>query len=104
MASNKDLPIPDFLHDNWRAHNAFAGPRGPLARFAIQNATVRAVARHCVSAALRAWIRDIVLLMRGTKPSMSSEARLFLEGYYGANMRRLESLLGRRLPWRWLNV
>jgi len=35
---------------------------------------------------------------------MSSEARVFLEEYYRADMRRLESLLGRRLPWRWLNA
>jgi hypothetical protein len=27
-----------------------------------------------------------------------------LEEYYGADMRRLGSLLGRRLPWRWLNA
>jgi len=41
---------------------------------------------------------------RGTIPPMSSEARVFLEEYYRADMRRLESLLGRRLPWRWLNA
>jgi len=85
-------------------HNVFAAPRGPWARFAIQNATVRGLARRCVPAALRAWIRDIVVLRRGTKPPMSSEARVFLEEYYGPDMRRLESLLGRRLPWRWLNA
>jgi len=61
-----------------QAHNAFGGPRGPWARFAIQNATVRGLARRCVPAALRTWIRDTVLLKRGTKPPMSSEARVFL--------------------------
>jgi hypothetical protein len=86
-----------------QVHNTFAGPRGPLARFAIQNAAVREAARRCVPAALRAWIRDTVLL-KSTKPPMSSEARVFLEAYYRADMRRLESLLGRRLPWRWLNA
>ena len=81
------------------AYNVFAGPCGPWARFAIQNTTVRGVARRCVPAALRAWIRDTVL--RGTKPPMSNEARVFL---ILPRMRRLESVLGRRLPWRWLNA
>ncbi|CAN5889279.1 sulfotransferase [soil metagenome] len=85
-------------------YNVYAAPRGPLAKLTISNTTVRGLARRCVPAALRAWIRDTVLLKRGTIPPMSSEARVFLEEYYRADMRRLEALLGRRLPWRWLNA
>jgi len=97
------LGVPDAgtLGGTLPAYNAYAARRWPLAKFWISNTTVRGLARRCVPAALRAWIRDTVLLKRATKPSMPSEARVFLEEYYGTDMRRLESLLGRRLPWRW---
>ena len=56
-----------------QAHNSFAGPRGPLAKFAIQNATVRGLARRCVPAALRAWIHDTVLLTAVLKGMRTSK-------------------------------
>jgi len=94
------LGVPDAegLGGALPAYNAFAARRWPLAKFWISSSTVRGLARRCVPAALRYWIRDTVLLKRATKPPMSSEARVFLEEYYRADMHRLESLLGRRLP------
>jgi hypothetical protein len=37
-------------------------------------------------------------------PVHLQQGSAFLEECYGADMHRLESLLGRRLPWRWLNA
>jgi len=74
--------------------------RGPMVRYVFGNRTISRVTEALIPFSLRKLIRNAVLVKQMPKPPMPAEAREFLCHYYRDDVRRLESLLGRRLPWR----
>jgi len=74
--------------------------RGPMVRYVFGNRTISRVTETLIPYGLRKLIRNAVLVKQTPKPPMPADAREFLNGYYRDDVRRLESLLCRRLPWR----
>ena len=81
------------------AHNAFAMPRVRWAYRLIRNRWARRAARALIPAPLRMLVKGRVLLKKVSKPAMPQEAGKFLEELYRDDVRRLEEILGRTLPW-----
>jgi Sulfotransferase domain len=99
--------ILDFLeiegdpgNDPLPPQRGYSEARGPLVRFLFGNRTISRVAENLVPFRLRKRVRSAILVRHAPKPVMEREAREFLIGYYWEDVRRLEKLLGRRLPWR----
>lgn len=82
-----------------QAYNAFAAPRGPLASRILRSNVARAIAKALIPTSLRRRAKQKLLLKKTSKPPMSQEARSFLEQLYRDDVRRLEKILGRALPW-----
>ncbi len=80
-------------------HNRFAAPRGWLARRMLSSDLVRSVGDRLPRPFRRA-VRRRVLERHGVdKPKMAEDERSYLRSRYDADTRRLEELLGRRMPW-----
>lgn len=91
-----DAEPPDSIAE---MHNAFAQPRGPLIGMIYRNDSLRAAAHALFSDRLRRGLREKVLLKKTLKPALPEETRIFLEEAYRDDVFRLETLLGRPLPW-----
>jgi hypothetical protein len=78
----------------------YAEARGPLVRYLFGNRAISRAAETLVPYRLRKLVRNAFLVKPAAKPQIDRESREFLVQYYRDDVRRLESLLGRRLPWR----
>lgn len=81
------------------AYNAFAMPRVRWAYRILGGRWGRRTARALIPAPLRMLVKERVLLKKASKPAMSQEARKFLEDLYRDDVRKLQEILGRALPW-----
>jgi hypothetical protein len=73
--------------------------RGALVRYLFGNRAISRAAEAMVPYRLRKFVRNSLLVKSVPKPRMDADTRRFLVEYYRDDVRRLESLLGRRLPW-----
>jgi len=48
-------------------------------------------------------LRDEVVLKKQNKPKLSKEEMISLENYYREDVKKLQKLLERKLPWDWIN-
>jgi hypothetical protein len=80
-------------------HNPFVVPRGGLARSLFTNYRLRTAGR-ALPKRVRIVLRDNLFMRSGEKPDKEPEAREFLQRIYASEMRSLEGLLGRTLPWK----
>ena len=78
----------------------YAEARGPVVRFLFGNRAISRATEAMIPYRLRKLVRNAFLVKRAAKPKMDDEDRRFLVQYYREDVRRLELLLGRRLPWR----
>jgi Sulfotransferase domain len=82
-------------------HNRFALPRNRVAAGLLASAPARRAARRFVPHALRAPIED-ALLRTGSKPPLDPDLDRSLTAFFRPDVRELEAVLGRALPWaRW---
>jgi hypothetical protein len=81
-----------------RVHNAYALPRGRLARIAYNSTRVRAAARLIAPLGLR-LPADRLLLKRRPRSAMDSETETLLTELFAPDVDRLRALLGRDVPW-----
>jgi hypothetical protein len=77
----------------------YAEARGPVVRYLFGNRTISRASEAMIPYRLRKIVRNAFLMKRMPKPEIDDEARNFLVQYYREDVRRLELLLGRRLPW-----
>jgi hypothetical protein len=78
----------------------YAEARGPVVRYLFGNRSVSRATEAFVPYRLRKLVRNAFLVKRVPKPRMDAAAREFLVDYYADDVRRLERVLGRPLPWR----
>jgi hypothetical protein len=82
------------------AQRQYSEVRGPLVRFLFGNRSISRFVEASVPYRLRKFVRNALLVKQAPKPRMDPKAREALVRYYRDDVRRLEVLLGRRLPWR----
>jgi hypothetical protein len=73
--------------------------RGPLARFLFGNLAIARAAEALIPYRLRKGIRNTLLVKPAAKPGMNPATRDRLVRYYRDDVRHLEAMLGRDLPW-----
>ncbi len=78
----------------------FAEVRSPLVRYLFGNRAISRAAEALIPFRLRKLVRNALLMKPAPRPEMESSTREFLIAYYRDDVRRLEGLLGRRMPWQ----
>lgn len=82
-----------------RRHNTFAAQRAGWLFRIVRNRAVRAALETFVPWRLRRFGREKVLFRRAEKPRMPESCRKRLEEMFRDDVKALEALLGRALPW-----
>lgn len=83
-----------------RRHNPLSAPRGAVSRLLLREERIANLGKRLLPAGEWRWfLRDKVLSRRVEKPEIEARAAGFLRRIYEPEVRRLERLLGRKLPW-----
>jgi hypothetical protein len=81
-----------------RVRNATSVPRNALLRRAYGSPRLRSIGEHVVPKALHRHLERLLLRRNGVAP-MDPDVRRLLEDFYEPEVRALERLLGRPVPW-----
>ena len=81
------------------AHNQFIGLPGPAAQIIITNSLVAKIAKKMVSQPTRKFLKHKFLLKKQPKPKMNEDEREVLVKFYYDDVKKLQTILGRKLPW-----
>jgi hypothetical protein len=86
------------------AYNSFFIPRNKIVLSTLRNPTIYALVSGMPPSIIN-LLRGNKIFFKGTgKPIMSEKERVFLTGIYEKDVRDIESLLGRSLPWLGRNL
>ena len=92
---NVDTTIPD---DVKIVDNTFDLPVGGVSKHFIRNKILRAAVRELMPGDSAANLRKI-FRKRSKKPPLSNSDKKFVEDIYREDVKKLENILGRNLPW-----
>ena len=80
-------------------HNPFAIARGPVIQYIFGNIITRKIAKKLISPSRREFLREKILFKKLPKPRMNQEDKETLIKFYRDDVEKLQTLLGRKLPW-----
>jgi len=81
------------------AHYQFIGLPGPVAQRIITNNLVAKIAKITLSKSSREFLKRKFLLKKQPKPKMREGDREVLVKFYYNDVKKLQTILGRKLPW-----
>jgi len=84
-----------------KAYNEYGVPRGKISEKILRNKTVVRMANKLVPQSFGFKIRKNILLKAEKKPTILEDDRKALESFFREDVKKLEKLLQRKLPWRW---
>ena len=82
-----------------KAHNTYAVPRGRVARYLLTSKTAVRIAKSVLSAKTLSFVKDDLIHKKQPKPKMKQEDRDLMLKFYRDDVKKLQSILGRKLPW-----
>jgi len=95
----KFLGIEYAIHDfQEEIHNPFSVPRGAVAQLILGSEIASKISTRYLSSSSRKFITNL-LLKKQSKPKMREEDKKTLTNFYREDVKKLQSLLGRNLPW-----
>jgi len=80
-------------------HNPFVVVRGPVVQKIFTNVVVVKIAKTLIPQSTRTILRDKVLFKKQPKPKMDQESKQMLVKYYHDDVEKLQTIIGRKLPW-----
>lgn len=86
-----------------KIYNQFTLPRGKISSRILQNTTVKKMGKKFIPMSLGELAIKKVLGKKSEKPELSDEIKTKLEEIYHDDIKKLELLLRRSLPWTKLN-
>jgi len=92
-----DYKIKEF---NAEQFNPFAFSRGSGAKSILRSQKISAIADFFMSPSTKRNLKNKILLKEGSKPSLELEAKEFLINYYQEDVKKISTILGRKLPWK----
>jgi len=81
------------------ARNPFSVARGPVAKHVVSSKTTRKLAKTILSTSTIDVLKHKFLFKRGSKPKMKKVDLELLVNFYHDEVKKLENILGRKLPW-----
>ncbi len=82
-----------------KAHNPFRGELATLANYLLESKSISKVAQRVFSKSTRKSLREKALKRTIPKPMMDQKDKDFLINFYQDDVKKLQELLGRELPW-----
>ncbi len=90
---NKTIEVSD------KKHNPYSESRSTLSKYILSSRKIRKIIK-VIPKKIRKNVRDNVLLKEGHKQQMADKDRAFLKELYLDDVKKLEHILRRKLPWQ----
>jgi len=90
-------PLDDFKSE---VHNYEFTPRGQVSEFIFRRKLWHKIAINLLSDSTRIFWKKKLLEKKQEKPKMDSESRQMLIKFYKDDVLKLQTLLGRKIPWK----
>ena len=90
---NKTIEVSD------KKYNPYLEPRTIFSKSILSSEKIRKITK-VIPKKIRKSVRDNVLLKEGHKPQMADKDRAFLKELYLDDVKKLEHILRRKLPWQ----
>jgi len=87
-----------------KVYNAYGVPRGKIGRYIYGSKTIASIASRTIPQSLKWKLKEKLILKQEKKPELEKVDRLTLESFYLNDVKELQSLLKRKLPWHWANI
>jgi len=88
--------LDDFKEE---VYNPFGVSRGTVATSVLANPQINKMANKIISSGTKKFLKEKLLTKKIPKPKMDEKDREFLIDFYREDVKKLQSLLGRTLPW-----
>ena len=79
--------------------NPYSPPRGPISKRILKSDTLFQISKKIMSKSRRKSLIDKFLIGERIKPKIDSDDKKILINYYKSDVKNLEKILGRKLPW-----
>jgi len=93
------LGIDEKMEFDEQPKGAYRVPKNKMAKLLLENATFRKTATKLIPTITRQNIGDKYFVKQTTKPPMLQQERERLKKIYESEVKELEILLGKKLPW-----
>jgi len=94
---NISYPLNDFQNI---IHNPYRGVRGgKIVNYFRSNKISRKIIPKIILPPIRIYLREKIILKEQSKPKLDSNDKEVLFNYYKDDVKKVENLLGRKLPW-----
>jgi len=92
----------DFFLDDFKGkpYNPYAVYRGQISQKILRNKVITSIVERTLPQSLRSIIRTKIFEKKELKPKMTSIDKNMLIEFYQDDVQKLQSMLGRKLPWR----
>ena len=87
------------IHINPMTYNEYEMFRGKISKHILRSKTIGTIAKATMTKSQRDSVRK-KFFKRGEKPQMTAQDRKILIDFYKDDVRKLENLIGRKLPWK----
>ena len=101
--------ILDFLKVNYdlpenikKIYNPYSVPRAKFFQKILTSKTISKISDQILPQSFKWKLKNTVILKNEKKPSLSNQDRIFLQNFYRDDVMKLQNLLKRRLPWKWI--
>jgi hypothetical protein len=94
LGVNEELP-----ESIGKIHNALVVPKGGITDKIIKSNLIKNLGKKIIPKSSSMLVKNI-LFTNSTKPQMELEDRKFLEKFYRDDIKKLETLLERNIPWK----
>jgi len=93
------LKIKNYSFDLVNEVNVYAEPKDKLSKSILQSKKLKEIARNVVGTEFSQKIASKFFLKTSTKPKILDKDRKLLKDIYLSDIKKLQELLGRTLPW-----
>ena len=90
-----DEPVPESVG---QVHNPYREPRGKLAEKIVRSDTIRNTGKKFLPRTAGLYLK-VIFGKTAKKPPMPEDAKKMLDDIYREDVRKLQELIGRQLPW-----
>ena len=91
-----DTKLDDFDAESF---NEYFKPSGLITQHIRQSKLLRPVVQKMFSPSTRLYLRNKFIAEKTPKPEMDKKDRDFLIAFYKDDVKKVENILGRKLPW-----
>jgi len=85
-----------------KTYNVYREPTGKAAELILKSSTIDKIAVSLIPKSIRRRLKDTITEKPKEKPIMTEMDRLSLESFYYQDVKNLQQLLRRTLPWNWI--